>query len=122
MKVLPSRDELLKKESRMTTSELIRRLQEADPSGEVDVTIGNSPVHAAERLPAYYDGPKLVVFPGGRYPDRGLITNKGFKVRLTPITAEILILDNPDFPIEIEEEVSWIRPEIDKMRLESRTS
>lgn len=40
----------------MKTKELIRRLQEEDPSGEIEVCVGNVDIHFVERMPAYYDG------------------------------------------------------------------
>lgn len=40
----------------MKTKELIRLLQEADPSGEEEVCVGNVDIHFVEKLPAYYDG------------------------------------------------------------------
>ncbi len=40
----------------MKTKELIRLLQEADPTGEEEACVGNVDIHFVEALPAYYDG------------------------------------------------------------------
>ena len=40
----------------MKTSELIRLLQEADPSGEVECCIDNHDIYSVELWPAFYDG------------------------------------------------------------------
>lgn len=45
----------------MKTKELIKRLMEADPTGEVEVCVGNVDIHFVELLPAYYDGPLQVL-------------------------------------------------------------
>lgn len=40
----------------MKTSELIKQLQELDPSGELDVVVGNNPVTYVENENAAYNG------------------------------------------------------------------
>lgn len=40
----------------MKTSELIEQLQKSDPSGELDVVVGNNPVTYVENEHAAYDG------------------------------------------------------------------
>ena len=45
----------------MKTKELIRQLQEADPSGEEEVCVDNVDIHFIETLPAYYDGKSQVL-------------------------------------------------------------
>lgn len=41
----------------MKTKELIKQLQEADPSGECHVRINNEPICSVYSLPGYWDGP-----------------------------------------------------------------
>lgn len=65
----------------MKTKKLIALLQEEDPSGELDVCVGNVDIHFVERLPAYYDGSLQVLerdedckyynITGGRYVRAG---------------------------------------------------
>ena len=40
----------------MKSSKLIELIRDADPTGEVEVCIGNADIFNVERLPAYYDG------------------------------------------------------------------
>lgn len=40
----------------MKTKELIRLLQQEDPSGEIECCVGNLDIHFISREPAYYDG------------------------------------------------------------------
>lgn len=40
----------------MKTKKLIELLQQEDPSGEIEVCVGNVDIFFVERLPAYYDG------------------------------------------------------------------
>lgn len=45
----------------MKTKKLIELLNEADPTGEEDVCVGNVDIHFIETLPAYYDGSAQVL-------------------------------------------------------------
>lgn len=45
----------------MKTKELIRLLNEEDPTGEEEVCVGNTDIHFVECLGAYYDGPSQVL-------------------------------------------------------------
>lgn len=45
----------------MKSKELIRQLLELDPSGDIEVSIGNTDIYHIERLPAYYDGTQQVL-------------------------------------------------------------
>ena len=56
----------------MKTKELIRQLQDADPSGEIEVCVGNVDIHFVERLEAYYDGTLQVLTRDE--------TRKGYKI------------------------------------------
>lgn len=40
----------------MKTADLVRLLQEADPSGELEVTVGKTDIWFLQVLPCYYDG------------------------------------------------------------------
>src|SRR3990172_7574886 len=57
----PSRSTMQEEQS-MKTADLIRRLQEADPTGELECVVGGEDVYFVQRLPMYYDGlPTLLV-------------------------------------------------------------
>lgn len=45
----------------MKTKEVIRLLNECDPSGEKEVCVGNVDIHFIDMMPAYYDGPLQVL-------------------------------------------------------------
>jgi hypothetical protein len=45
----------------MKTKELIKRLQEEDPTGEIECCVGNVDIHFVSREPAYWDGPLQVL-------------------------------------------------------------
>ena len=48
----------------MKTADLIRRLQEADPTGELECVAGGEDVYFVQRLPMYYDGwPHVSYYP-----------------------------------------------------------
>lgn len=51
------------------TKDVIRLLMEADPTGEVEVCVGNTDIHFIELLPAYYDGSLQVLTrdPNNKY-------------------------------------------------------
>lgn len=88
----------------MKTKELIKLLQEADPSGEVEVCIGNADIHFVEILPAYYDG-RLQVLQ--RNPDINAynitgakLFENGDKIVLHPLSIFDAIWNDPDLPID----------------------
>lgn len=82
----------------MTTTELIKQLQEADPGGECEVTVGNSPIRFVDSLPGYYDGAQVVK------------TDKGYKFNRTREKVTIhhtslhdLVFDNPELEVDCSE-------------------
>ena len=90
----------------MKTKDLIKELQEADPSGELEVCVGNIDIWTVTVLPAYYDG-KLQVLKrdpaltgkcydiiGGKY------VSGGSKVVLEPMSITDVLWDNPEAEID----------------------
>lgn len=92
----------------MTTGELIRRLQEADPTGEVPVCVGNEDVWDVQNQPAYYDGhlQQLVMDPDSDcYPVVGVrVLRHGRKVQLETHGYRDAIWENPEVPITFDVE------------------
>jgi len=90
------------------TSELIRLLQEADPSGEAECCVDNEDIHCLDVLPGYYDG-RLQVFT--RDPTKlpyfdivgAKITGRGTKVKIRHLSIEELLIDNPEMPVDTSE-------------------
>lgn len=93
----------------MKTRELIRLLQEADPTGEVECCVDNHDIWLVEAQGAGYDGALEILV---RNPDLrphydvvgGIIRRVGKKVRIRPLSLEDAIWEarGKSFPIEIE--------------------
>lgn len=95
----------------MKGKELIRQLQEADPTGEIEVCIGNADVWDVTVLPAYYDGALHVIERDAENrPMRGRRVRSGEKVSLGSISIEDCA-DYDDFTIEYATEADRQRYE-----------
>lgn len=68
----------------MKTNDLIKLLQEADPTGEFEVCIENSDIERYDILPAYYDGRISVIKERDKHfrPLRTEVTGSGTKLNL----------------------------------------
>jgi hypothetical protein len=92
----------------MKSKELIRLIQEEDPTGEVEVCIGNADIFSVHTQAAYWDG-KLQILKrdpakapyydivGARY------TTKGSKMVITAMSIVDVLSDNPDAEIDYSE-------------------
>ena len=105
----------------MKTSELIRLLQEADPSGEVECCINNHDIYSVELSPAFHDGFLEILVRGHNlrpYYDvvGGIIRRTGQKIwlRSLPLVDAVCDARNKDFPIDIEETHLETRQHIEK--------
>lgn len=90
----------------MKTKEVIRLLQECDPSGEEEVLVGNRDIFDIHMEPSYYDGCAQIMI---RDPDceyYNIIgakwTAKGHKIVISGIGIEDVIWNNPDVPVEVD--------------------
>lgn len=106
----------------MKTSELIRLLQEADPSGELECCIDNHDIYSVELWPAFYDGfLEILVRDLSLRPHYdvvgGIIRRTGQKIRLRPLPLEDAVRDaaDKDFPIDIVETHVETRQQIEKV-------
>lgn len=118
----------------MKTKELIRQLQEADPSGELDCCMETTTdIDFVERLPAFYDGIQeiLVRDPNKDREDYnivgGIFTGEGVKVCIRSYSIEDALWDyDGKFPIEYikcsrpQEKVKEIKDEIKKFLAEHK--
>lgn len=88
----------------MKTKELIRQLQEADPTGELQCVVGGTDIHFVDAEPGYYDGPYEVLLRDETVAHFNIIgarlTTEGEKVRIRTLSIEDLIWDNPELPVE----------------------
>lgn len=90
----------------MKTKDLIALLQDADPTGEEEVCVGNCDIFYVESLPAYYDGSLQVIsrekgtegkIVGAKYK------RQGRKIDIRTISISDLVLDYPEMPIDYSE-------------------
>lgn len=88
----------------MKTKELIRLLQKEDPSGEIEVCVGNVDISWISMEPAYYDGPQQVLTRnekgkkiGGKY------CRSGHKIQIHLWGFSELIWDYKDAVIDYSE-------------------
>lgn len=89
----------------MKTSELIRRLQEADPSGDLEAAVGNHDILFVARTPAYYDGDlQVLVRDPAEAPHYNVvgarIVRSGDKVCIESHSIADALSENPDLPVE----------------------
>jgi hypothetical protein len=93
----------------MKTRELIRQLQEVDPSGETECCVDNHDIFFVERQFAFYDGAlEILVRDPARQPYYdvvgGIIRRTGEKIRIHVLSLEdaIFEIEGRPFPIEIQ--------------------
>jgi hypothetical protein len=90
----------------MKTKELIRQLQEADPSGEIECCVNNADIHFVNVEPAYWDGCLQVLKRDETNPYYNIIgakyTSKGDKVVIRPLSISDAVFENQDLPVEFE--------------------
>lgn len=88
----------------MKTKELIRQLQEADPSGELECCVENVDILSVQILPAYYDDYLQVLIRDENDHFYNVIGAKyvgsGSKVVISPHSICDAIFENQDLPVE----------------------
>ena len=78
----------------MKTKEVIRQLQEADPSGEEEVCIGNHDIYRIFPEDAYYDGSlQIIEKDKNGHIIGGTIRRSGMKVQMIEHTLEDVVLE-----------------------------
>lgn len=91
----------------MKTKELIKQLQQADPTGDMDCCIGNRDIHFVATAPAYWDGCKQVLIRDEDCEYYNIIgakiSSEGQKLVIHELSIESILWDNPDLPIEYDE-------------------
>lgn len=80
----------------MKVKELVKLLEDIDPSGELTVAVGNAQITYIDRLPAYYDGKlQKIVFDEGHNPRIGIYCSGGEKVVINYTTIQDALHINP---------------------------
>jgi hypothetical protein len=109
----------------MKSKELIRQIQEIDPTGELEVCIDTTTdILSVERMPAYYDGHLEVLqrdenIEGYNIVGAKLITT-GLKIRIHPWSIVDSIWENPNLVVDYSdispEMASYEKEKHDKTR------
>ena len=89
----------------MKSKEVIRLILEADPTGEVEVGVGNQDIHFIDRVAAYYDGcMQVLVRDPAKAPYYDVVgvkyVSKGDKISLHTLGVKDVIWEDPDVPID----------------------
>jgi hypothetical protein len=87
------------------TKELIAALQKEDPSGELEVVAGSTPIYFVECQPAYYDGYlEMLIRDPNRSHEYNIIgykvTSKGDKVKLHLMDVIECIANDPALRVD----------------------
>lgn len=113
----------------MKTKDLIKLLQEADPSGENEVCVGNADIHFVGPEPAYYDGCLQVL---KRDPARApyydvcgaKYVGDGTKIVIHTLSISSAIFNDEDLPVEFdnmtEQQLEWYKKSVESRRAETR--
>jgi hypothetical protein len=85
----------------VTTQELIKRLNEVDPDGTTEVSVGNVPIYFCASEPAYYDGYlQTLIQDHSKDPYYNIVgmrrTGQGRKVVLHTYSVQDYIIDDPE--------------------------
>jgi hypothetical protein len=89
----------------MKTKDLIKELQEADPSGEIEVCVNNIDIFTVTTEPAYYDGRlQLLIRDPAKKPYYDIVggryVSSGAKVVISPMSITDVLWDDPDAEID----------------------
>lgn len=110
----------------MKTKELVRQLQEADPSGNEECCIGNLDIYEVRKLPAYYGGRLEVLERKSDCKSYDVIGAKfvasGVKIQITPWGIDDALFEDPDMPVDCSEVTDYEKNLVEKWREEGRNS
>lgn len=88
----------------MKTKELITKLLELDPDGQLECTVGNCSINYIELLPAYYDGRlQIIEYDKDGRPLSGKYVSNGKKLCISYTTIQECVMENSDFPVDFSE-------------------
>jgi hypothetical protein len=90
----------------MKTKKVIQLLQEIDPSGELEVCVGDTDIFTIHHAPAYYDGQLEVLLRDESNPFYDVIGAKivctGYKVQIHTLSIEDALYDAWNLRIETD--------------------
>lgn len=92
----------------MKAKELIRLLQEEDPTGETEVSVGNHDIFTVHTEPAYWDGKlQLLIRDESKKPYYDVVggkyCTKGCKIVITSMGVSDVLWENPDATVDYSE-------------------
>lgn len=92
----------------MKGKELIKLLQEIDPTGEIEVSVGNIDIWDVHQEPAYWDGKlQLLVHDESKKPYFDIVGGKyvvsGSKIVITPMSITEVLWSDPEAVIDYSE-------------------
>lgn len=112
----------------MKTKDLIAALQAADPSGELEVAVGNTDIHFVDKEPAYYDGCLQVLKRDPKKIDcynivGGEFRSNGNKIVIHTLSIKTALWDNSDLPVTFDADYAreHYAPKVDGWRQEVKT-
>ena len=89
----------------MKTKKLIELLQQEDPSGGLEVSIGGEDIFFVEALPGYWDGVYQVLVRDWRCEYYSVIgaeyRSDGTKLNIHTLSIKDALLDDPDLTIKV---------------------
>jgi len=96
----------------MKTKELIALLKKLDPEGNIEVTVGNTPIYTVDKEPAYYDGCRWELIQDSSkdpyYNIEGIkVTDKGCKISISPMELYDVLTHNINCQIIMDFENEW---------------
>jgi hypothetical protein len=104
------------------TKELIRQLQKADPSGEIECCIGNADILFVDIMEAYWDGRLQTLIRDKNGKAIGVkVTSNGMKIKIHDYSIKDVLLDNPDAEVILDLEgkmLSDYQERVDRLRKE----
>jgi len=111
----------------MTSEELIESLKKADPSGKMEVVVGNEPVWFVHTTPAYWDGKMERIYWNGNTPVKGEYVAAGSKLGIRTFGIDDAIWEYPDFPVDFTTlessspgSIAYYKDHVEKIRKESQ--
>lgn len=91
----------------MKSKEVIKMLLEIDPTGEIEVCIGNQAISHLDEMPSYYDGRLQMI----ETDDDGCAVSAkyvsgGVKIKIITYDIEEEIWEDINFPVSFDQDIS----------------
>jgi hypothetical protein len=108
------------------TKDLIRQLQKADPSGELECSVHGKDVFFVEQEPGWKDGHYEVLIRDVAQPGYNVIgakaSLKGEKITIHTLSIQDALWDNPDLQVECQDANRRVRELVESWRGQARPS